>query len=190
MHSPITRRDFLFRSALAGAALSHAALDISAVTRIHPRRNGPGRRIVVIGAGLAGLSAAYELSQAGHDVSILEARARPGGRVQTVRDFFSDGLYVDTGATRIPDNHDFTMRYVKLFRLELEPFMPQGFNSITYMNGKRMKVEQGKELDWPLDLTAEERKLGQQGLRKKYLEKIVDELGDVNASAWPPSSLT
>src|SRR5262249_27469711 len=182
-------RDFLFRSALAGAALSHAALDISAVTRIHPRRNGPGKRIVVIGAGLAGLSAAYELSQAGHDVSILEARACPGGRVHTVRDFFSEGLYVDTGATRIPDNHDFTMRYVKLFRLELEPFQPQGLANINYMNGKRMKVEQGKDVDWPLDLTVEERKLGQQGLRKKYLGSIVDELGDVTAPGWPSRSL-
>src|SRR5215510_1312067 len=189
MHSPITRRDFLFRSALAGAALSHAALDISAVTRIHPRRNGPGKRIVVIGAGLAGLSAAYELSQAGHDVTILEARARPGGRVQTLRDFFSDGLYVDTGATRIPDNHDFTMHYVKQFRLELEPFMPKGLSNIIYMNGKRMLVEEGKDVDWPLPLTTEERKLGQQGLRKKYLSSIVEELGDVNAPGWPQASL-
>jgi monoamine oxidase len=153
------------------------------------KRNGPGRRIVIIGAGLAGLSAAYELAQAGHDVAILEARARPGGRVQTVRDFFSDGLYVDTGATRIPDNHDLTMRYVKLFRLELEPFMPQGLTSVTYMSGKRMKIEQGKEADWPLDLTAEERKLGQQGLRKKYLGSVIDELGDVTSAGWPPRSL-
>jgi monoamine oxidase len=174
---------------LAGAALSHAAPVIRAASPLIVKRNGPGKRIVVIGAGLAGLSAAYELAQAGHDVAILEARARPGGRVQTLRDFFSDGLYVDTGATRIPDNHDFTMRYVKLFRLELEPFMPQGFASITYMNGKRMKAEQGKELDWPLDLTAEERKLGQQALRKKYLGSIIDELGDVNSPNWPPASL-
>jgi monoamine oxidase len=153
------------------------------------KRNGPGKRIVIIGAGLAGLSAAYELAQAGHDVAILEARARPGGRVQTVRDVFSDGLYVDTGATRIPDNHDLTVRYIKLFRLELEPFTPQGLASVTYMNGKRMKIEQGKEADWPLDLTAEERKLGQQGLRKKYLGSIIDELGDVSSAGWPPRSL-
>src|SRR5262252_4281118 len=190
MDKPISRRDFMVSSALASAAMHSRFPRVHAASLATSKRSGPGKRIVVMGAGLAGLSAAYELSQAGHNVTILEARARPGGRVQTLRDYFSDGLYVDTGATRIPDNHDFTMRYCKLFRLELEPFMPQGFNSITYMNGKRMKVEQGKELDWPLDLTAEERKLGQQGLRKKYLEKIVDELGDVNTPAWPPSSLT
>jgi len=182
MDNRITRRDFLLQSALATAGLTRAAT--AAV-----RRGAPGKRVVIIGAGLAGLSAGYELAHFGHDVTILEARARPGGRVQTLRDYFSDGLYVDTGATRIPDNHDFTTRYVKLFRLELEPFAPQGLDSITYMNGKRMKVEQGREVDWPLDLTAEERKLGQQGLRKKYLESIVNELGDVNAARWPPSSL-
>src|SRR5215831_18349385 len=185
----ITRRDFLVRSTLASAALYSSLPQVRAAGLMASRRNGPGRRIVVIGAGLAGLSAAYELSQAGHNVTILEARARPGGRVQTVRDFFSDGLYVDTGATRIPDNHDFTMRYVKLFRLDLEPFVPEGLANINYMNGKRMKVEQGKEVDWPLDLTPEERKLGQQGLRKKYLGAITDELGDVTAQGWPPRSL-
>jgi monoamine oxidase len=190
MDNTISRRDFLVRSALASAAISSGFLETHAARRAIAKRNGPGKRIVIIGAGLAGLSAAYELTQAGHNVSILEARARPGGRVQTLRDFFSDGLYVDTGATRIPDNHDFTMRYVKLFRLELEPFVPQGLASITYMNGKRMKVEQGKDVDWPLDLTAEERKLGQQGLRKKYLGHIIDELGDVNAAGWPSPSLS
>jgi monoamine oxidase len=185
MDNKITRRDFLLQSALATAGLTHAAYNAAAAVR----RGAAGKRVVIIGAGLAGLSAGYEMAHAGHDVTILEARARPGGRVQTLRDYFSDGLYVDTGATRIPDNHDFTMRYVKLFRLDLEPFVPQGLNSITYMNGKRMEVEQGKEVDWPLDLTADERKLGQQGLRKKYLESIVNELGDVNAAGWPPLSL-
>src|SRR5215469_4076860 len=148
MDHRITRRDFLVQSALATVALSHPS-----VGRALVKREGPGKQVIIIGAGLAGLSAAYELAHSGHDVTILEARARPGGRVQTLRDYFSDGLYVDTGATRIPDNHEFTMRYVKLFRLELEPFQPKGFDSITYMSGKRMKVQQGKELDWPLDLT-------------------------------------
>ena len=185
----VSRRDFLVRGALASAALSSRFLEASGASRGTAKRSGSGKRIVIIGAGLAGLSAAYELAQTGHDITILEARTRPGGRVQTVRDFFSDGLYVDTGATRIPDNHDFTMRYVKLFRLELEPFMPQGLAGVTYMNGKRMKIEQGKEPEWPLELTADERKLGQQGLRKKYLGSIIDELGDVSATGWPPRSL-
>jgi monoamine oxidase len=49
--------------------------------------------VLVLGAGLAGLAAAYELASAGHAVTVIEARARPGGRVQTLREPFTDGLY-------------------------------------------------------------------------------------------------
>src|SRR5262249_58505134 len=83
------------------------------------------KKVLVVGAGLAGLVAAYELTQAGHDVTILEAQLRPGGRVQTVREPFSDGLYTEAGAARIPDNHDLTLYYVKHFCLTLVPFYPK-----------------------------------------------------------------
>src|SRR5687767_1734071 len=82
------------------------------------------RRVVVAGAGLAGLSAAYELDRAGYDVVILEARTRPGGRVYTLREPFSDGLYAEVGAARIQDSHEFTLRYAKQFGLTLDPFFP------------------------------------------------------------------
>lgn len=50
--------------------------------QVRPRR----KSVIILGAGLAGLSAAYKLSQAGHDVTILEARTRAGGRVHTLRE--------------------------------------------------------------------------------------------------------
>src|SRR3954452_22406423 len=69
------------------------------------QRSGSAKRVVVLGAGLSGLVAGSELQQAGHDVAVLEARMRPGGRVLTIRDPFADGLFADAGATRIPDNN-------------------------------------------------------------------------------------
>src|ERR1043166_6763064 len=109
----ITRRDFIKAGALAaGASLIRLPWVSASITP---------KKIVIIGAGMAGLSAGYELSQAGHDVTILEARTRPGGRVQTLREPFSDGLYAEAGAARIPDNHDLTLKYVKLFNIPLEP---------------------------------------------------------------------
>ena len=51
-----------------------------------PREHGRGRKVIVLGAGIAGLVAAYELEQAGFAVTVLEARDRIGGRAWTIRD--------------------------------------------------------------------------------------------------------
>jgi monoamine oxidase len=95
----------------------------------------------VIGAGLAGLSAAYELTQAGHKVTVLEARTRPGGRVLTLRDSFAEGLYAEAGATRIPNHHHYTLRYIERFGLELDPFEPSNLSSVYHVRGKRIEVK-------------------------------------------------
>jgi monoamine oxidase len=96
--------------------------------------------VLILGAGMAGLVAAYELTQLGHDVTILEARTRPGGRVHTLREPFSDGLFAEEGAARIPDNHDLTLKYVKTFELPLEPFYPSRLNAIRFDRGNREEV--------------------------------------------------
>src|SRR5205814_3461238 len=111
---PSTRRRFIKQGALAIAGVSLARFPIVTAT-VAPRK------IIIIGAGMAGLSAGYELTQAGHDVTILEARTYCGGRVHTIREPFSDGLYAEAGAARIPDDHDLTLKYVKLFDVPLEP---------------------------------------------------------------------
>src|SRR5947208_332574 len=115
--SRITRRQFLKRSAVAAAVVTLAQSNAFGAITVQPA----AKKILILGAGMAGLVAGYELSQAGHDVTILETRMRPGGRVHTLREPFSDGLYAEAGAARIPDNHEFTLRYVKLFDLLLEP---------------------------------------------------------------------
>jgi len=89
---------------------------------------------------MAGLVAGYELSKLGHDVTILEARTRPGGRVHTLREPFSDGLYAEAGAARIPDNHELTLKYVKEFELPLEPFYPGRLKVLRFDRGSREEV--------------------------------------------------
>ena len=71
----------------------------------HPGRR---KRVVVIGAGMAGLVAAFELARQGHDPIVLEAQNRVGGRVYTLRSF-APGLYAEAGAMRIPRVHDLTL---------------------------------------------------------------------------------
>ena len=98
---------------------------------------GPSKKIIILGAGMAGLVAGYELTQLGHDVTILEARARPGGRVHTLREPFSDGLYAEEGAARIPTNHDLTLKYVNLLQLPLEPMYPSRLSALRFDGGRR-----------------------------------------------------
>lgn len=79
------------------------------------------KRIIIVGAGLAGLVAASLLKAAGHRVTIVEANDRVGGRVYTVRAPFSRGLYFNVGPMRIPDIHTLTLEYIKKFKLPTNP---------------------------------------------------------------------
>lgn len=135
----ITRRQFLKRSAIAaaGVGLTRPNLVATATTIL---ARGPAKKVVILGAGMAGLVAGYELSQLGHDVVILEARMRPGGRVHTLREPFSDGLYAEEGAARIPDNHDLTLKYIKLFDVPLEPMYPSRLSALRFDGGSRREV--------------------------------------------------
>lgn len=73
---------------------------------------------IIIGAGLAGLSAAYELIQAGHDIQVFEAQQRLGGRVHTVQ--MQSEQYGDLGAEFVDDNHTAVMAYAIKFNLKLD----------------------------------------------------------------------
>ena len=140
----LTRRDFLRRSVIAAAPLV-------APSRSQTERQGQigsaeaSKKVIIIGAGLAGLSAAFELSRLGHEVTLLEARLRPGGRVYTLREPFSDGMYAEAGAARIPNNHQLTLKYIKLFGLTLDPFEPGNLAQVAYIRGRRIKIPAGEE---------------------------------------------
>ena len=175
------RRDFLKHSALAATVFSVSPLNLFASNSKNIKLKNTPKRVVIIGAGLAGLSAAYELQQAGHDVTILEAQSRVGGRVSTLRGYFADGLYAELGATFISDVHDLTIKYSKLFGLELLP-ANNNLPSIYYLRGKRYK-NQGA-VDWQLNLTAEEKKLGLDGLWGKYISPVVGEMGNPASADW------
>jgi len=123
-----------------------------------------------VGAGLAGLSAAYELGQAGHQVTVLEARDRPGGRVLTLRDTFADGQYAEAGAETFGETHDFVQHYVQTFHLETMPAWNYGrLASLTFRNGQRSRPNSE--------------------LSRKYVQPAVKEIGDPLAPGWPTADL-
>ncbi|MCM3749671.1 flavin monoamine oxidase family protein [Paenibacillus pasadenensis] len=104
-----------------------------------------GKKIIILGAGIAGMTAAYELGEAGYDCTILEARARSGGRIWSVRRGttiaetgsakqvarFAPGLYLNAGPMRIPQFHA-TLDYCRKFGVQLEPFNNVNDNAYYY----------------------------------------------------------
>ena len=84
-------------------------------------KSSDDKRIIVIGAGLAGLSCAYELDQSGYNVILIEARKRAGGRVRTYRDPFADNLYAEMGAEYVDSTDNLVHQYCKDFDLRVLP---------------------------------------------------------------------
>src|ERR1043165_1419899 len=101
-------------------------------------RCGNGQRVAILGAGIAGLTAAYELLQAGYKVTIFEAKERAGGRSFTVRSGdtikentgttqvckFPDDpdFYLNAGPGRLPYHHTAILHYCTLFNIPLEVY--------------------------------------------------------------------
>jgi monoamine oxidase len=114
--------------------------------------------VIVIGAGMAGLVAAFELARQGHDPLILEAQGLVGGRVYTLRSF-APGLYAEAGAMRIPRVHDLTLKYCNLFGLSLRPFMMGNPRGLAYIGGRRMTAEEARQRpdDLPFEVAEHER---------------------------------
>jgi monoamine oxidase len=159
-------------------------------TRIE--RHGEAKRILILGAGLSGLVAGYELMRAGHHVIILEGRMRPGGRVHTLRSPFSDGLIAEAGAGRIPINHEWTYRYIKHFGLTTVPFSPPSLTPLLYIHGKRIRLTSTTRLSEYFDLSSEEQALGLSGMQQRYIVPAIQEIlskSDITATDWPPASL-
>lgn len=156
-----------------------------------PKATKP-KNVLIIGAGMAGLVTAYELKKAGHRVTILEASRRVGGRVWTLREPFTHGLYAEGGAMRIPDAHKLTWRYIDKFKLQAQPFIMERKKQILLINNQRMTWEEfqrnptikGFELK-PKERGKTPKQLWNETvapLRKQYeaggWKKILDEWGD------------
>src|SRR4051812_13616549 len=138
-----SRRDFLRQVARVGGyratyltmqAMGLLSVAAAAQPLALERGNAHATRIVVLGAGVAGLSAAYELGKAGYDVTVLEARDRVGGRNWTIRRGaklemtdgsrqvceFDQDLYWNCGPARLPSHHQAVLGYCRELGVALE----------------------------------------------------------------------
>src|SRR5580698_4574786 len=142
---PLTRRDFIAKIAHAGgfgaAFMTMHSLGLLGMVETEqqkdfplPPSTGRGTKVVILGAGIAGLVSAYELRRAGFDCSVLEARERPGGRNWTLRRgsklvftdgttqncAFDEGNYFNCGPARLPSIHKTMLGYCSELGVELE----------------------------------------------------------------------
>jgi len=146
--------------------------------------------VVVIGAGMAGLCAAYELRRAGCSVTVLEARRQAGGRVRTRRDF-PEGLYIEEGATRFPVVHHYTMHYLREFDLPLIAFDRPDMGHTLRIMGRDVEAHPWGQDAWPdeLPLHDHERALDLDGLHALYVAPLIEEIGNPLSPGWPAEDL-
>ena len=153
----LRRRDLLsLIGVMAGsAAMYHAMTSLGFASE--SRYKGPiklegdpkGASVLILGAGLAGMTAALELRQAGYQVQVLEFNNRPGGRNWTLRGGdtfvelggasqtceFESGLYINPGPWRIPYHHRALLDYCRRLNVALEPFIQLNHNA--YLHASR-----------------------------------------------------
>ncbi len=117
-----------------------------------------GASVIILGAGLAGMTAAIELKRAGYKINILEYNLRPGGRNWTLRggDVYTElggatqhcefdaGLYINPGPWRIPYHHHAILDYCRRFGVTLEPFIQLNHNAFLHsaaaFDGKPQRI--------------------------------------------------
>ncbi|MDQ2655278.1 MAG: NAD(P)/FAD-dependent oxidoreductase [Chloroflexota bacterium] len=174
-------RRALLRAGLGGAASLLGARHVSA-------QLGPGelaaspRRVLVLGAGMSGLTAALALHRRGHDVQVIEYQNRAGGRLLSVP--LKGGQFTEAGGGHFRSNMPLVLRYLRAFTL---PVVSLNDGLPRYLIGG--ETAQASDLaDWPWPLTDAERNLTVSSNLNRYLF-----LNDLNTTtvldpAWPDAA--
>jgi monoamine oxidase len=187
-----TQRSFSRRRFLQGLSMTAGALGAAAVlprTLVGATRSAAGspRRVLVLGAGLSGLAAAWEQTERGHDVTVLEARPHAGGRVMTLREPFADGLYAEAGAVAFGGAYTEANRYIDALGLKRAQWAVPDLAPLYDLRGHRFAARKGETPPWPYDLTAAEHELGPAGIVKRYIvDKLPSDIRDPDAWRRPP----
>lgn len=185
MQRPVKFDRRRFFEALGALGIAVYAPGCGPDSQNNPPPDGTAKKVLVLGAGLGGLSAAHELVKQGFEVTVLEAQTRVGGRVLTKRDGFAGGQYAEMGAVRIPDVHDYTIEYAQELGLELVEF--QGGDAVYYLQGQRFMHESG--MPWPVANMTPEETMNGLDMWSTYVKANFAEFGDPRAGTFPAAGI-
>jgi len=140
----VSRRQFIRTS----GAVAAAAAFYGCATSSQRSRN-----VVIVGAGIAGLTAAYRLQQAGIPSRIFEASNRVGGRMYSIRDFFADGQVAELGGELIDTNHESIRALGDELGIELDDlrlYRPELSQEVFWFDGRRITMSEIVEAFTPV----------------------------------------
>lgn len=139
-----------------------------------PATDGPRRHIVIVGAGIAGLTAGMLLKEAGHKVTILEARNRLGGRIYTYRGF-AGKMYGEFGAMRFPRQHHLAQHLIHdRFGLPTQPFGMEDQDTFIYLHGKAVRRSEFTGTSFDVELPAAEQGLAPDQILKAAMAPLIE----------------
>jgi monoamine oxidase len=159
MHAKNATRRVLLRG-IAGGVAAYEAMSlpraVAAPMPAFPPTLGRGVRVAVLGAGVGGLCAAYELQKLGFEVAVLESSERAGGRSLTLRKgdrfqeidgpvqtcTFEDGGWMNAGPGRIPQHHVDVVDYCRELGVTLEPYIFSGRTNLDTRGAPEGSVRQ------------------------------------------------
>jgi monoamine oxidase len=139
-----------------------------------PATDAPRRHVVIVGAGIAGLTAGLLLKEAGHRVTILEARNRLGGRIYTYRGF-AGRMYGEFGAMRFPRQHRLAQHLIhERFGLETKPFGMEDQDTFLFLQGKAVRRSEFTSTSFDFDLPDVEQGLEPAQILKAAMAPLIE----------------
>lgn len=177
------RRRFLTQSVAAFAAIPVAAAADAASSILKKQSVSSAvstpAKVLVLGAGMAGLTTALALQRGGHDVTVLEYQQRVGGRLWSLP--LAGGQFSEAGGGHFRSNMPYVLSYVRRFGLPL----------LSLNDGLPRYLFDGKTADagmlstWPWDLNPTERNISVASTLNHYLFLNGLDADTVLAAGWP-----